>query len=82
MHKDIDHRPAADKAHDVIEPRAVAQPPRAASMRQPASSAFFVTIKGMGLIFLGITEAIRDYVLGGNALTGIFILQNVKGRRL
>jgi hypothetical protein len=44
----------------------------------------FVTIKGMGLIFLGITEAIRDYVLelDGDALTGIFILQNLKGRRL
>jgi len=26
---------------------------------------FFVVTTGMGLIFYGVTEAVRDYVLGG-----------------
>src|SRR5260370_384359 len=32
LHEDVDHRPASDKAYDMVEPGAVAQPPGAAGL--------------------------------------------------
>jgi multiple antibiotic resistance protein len=45
--------------------RSSAASARAASTQRPASSVFFVSAMGMGLIFHGVAEAIRNYVLGG-----------------